>query len=161
MNRVAGAVGEVEPYTARELTTFLQSLGCTVVRQSGSHIFMRTKTGERVGSAGQGAITSALARQNARALGMSYPEFREAIGYPVVKSGKTSKGKARDLRSSPMPSKSATRAVISECRSALDALDRATFSGQRDSAFYGRILPHLSQARACINRAAQASGVEL
>jgi hypothetical protein len=136
--------GEIEPYDFRALTAYLESKGARRDRQTGDHIHFHLPNGKRVGSGVAGKVTSALARQNARALGITYRQMRKEIGHPIVDAGRSRYKPAPIKR---RPSGATKRQVLDRFDAAVGDLQRARAAvacGQRGQAVYDRVFGALA-----------------
>lgn len=144
----------LEPYDGTVLSSFLvKQCGAAFVGQSGSHLRFELPNGARVGSLSPGnAITTPIARDVARALGMTREEFRAAIGYPLKKSGKARHKPQRTPEAAQPDDKRSMLLVIEDARTFLTHLERDLRQGQRDPAVYRRIHASVSQALLAMQR---------
>lgn len=147
----------VEPYTAKKVDRWIVDRFAPTTLPQSDHIWRAYElpSGAIVTVPGPSAASRPLATGSARKiateLGMSYEEFREAMGHPIVHHGKP-KRKAQSVKPTGC-TKGETRARSSEIRSALTELDRAIAQGDRDPAVYMRAHERQVAALTEINRA--------
>lgn len=148
MSRGAVRSTGLEPYSSRDLVDYYVSLGGVFDRQSGSHQFFRLPNGKTVGAAvGAGdKVATSLARLVAKELQMSYGELREALGHPIIKAGKPSKGK---VKSQPVGvGRSDVAAELAAISKAARDLEHQIRKGApRDQSHYKAMFPHVVAAR--------------
>lgn len=127
----------MEPYNGRTLRRYLEDKhGATFDRQNGSHVHLRLPDGQRVGVlAPSDRITSSLAREIARKLSLTYPDYRAEIGYPIQQ-----RRKGRNIttdRANPVGRNDVIR-LLTEIRHELDIIESDISSGDRDPSIYRR-----------------------
>lgn len=95
-------------------------------------------------SVGNRCLATGTAHKIATDLGLSFEEYREAIGYPIINHSRPARKAVQAER------RTCTRrdviGVAADIRGALARLEGAIKRGQRDSAFYLRIHGHLTRA---------------
>jgi hypothetical protein len=148
MRKLALISGQREPFTGRELRKYLEEKhGAVYLRQPGtSHISMRLDNGQRVGCPPPSdPVEASLTRAIARAVGMTYPQIRADIGYPIVNKGKP---RFKPVEDKPKPvGKPTVRRVLAEVQAALEYIDAETRQGDRDPAILRKAHEALCGAR--------------
>ncbi|MDQ3403547.1 MAG: hypothetical protein M3548_09155 [Actinomycetota bacterium] len=146
MSRTHGS----EPYSVRLVERWLVGTYRPTLLPQSDGIFhaYELADGRRVVVPGPSArnrpIATGTAHKVAADLGLSFEEFRESIGFPIVKHSKPVRKAVRDER------RTATRRDVigaaAEIRAALARLEGAIKQGQRDSTFYLELHGHLVRA---------------
>ena len=132
----APSYGSVEAFPCSDLTDYYESIGAKYVRQVGTHAQWALPSGVTLPAASATIVTSRMMRMAAHKLGMTYPELRAAVGHPIVKSGRVSKGPTKTQTRAPQVTKGDALRACDELADAVTALRRDVAQGIRDSEFY-------------------------
>ena len=132
----APSYGSVEAFPVTDLYHYYDSIGAKFVRQVGSHQQWALPSGVTLPAPDNDQVTARMMRMVAHKLGMSYPELRAAVGHPIVKSGRVSKGQTKTQTRAPQVTKGDALRACDELADAVTALRRDVAQGIRDSEFY-------------------------
>lgn len=150
-----------EPYTGREINKWMvdRYRPSQLPTGDGSSRLYELPSGDTVLIPGPSSerfpVSTYMAKQIARSLGMSFDEFRQAIGYPVVKHGHSSRKPVK------VEKRGCTRTEVlglaADVRASIAELEATLRSGApRDSAFYldlhARLLVALAETNHAIER---------
>lgn len=139
-----------EPYEARVVSNWLLARGARQLPDvKGVHVF-EVAPG-RIVKVPVGDFPTDLARRIASVLGMSYADFRMRLGHPVIAGGRPSRNV---VKTKPQGrSKSDVLSCSRDAHRVLTQVEQAVKPGVRDSAFYGRVHEHLTEAKRLIDLA--------
>ena len=144
---------KAEPYTAADALRTLERFGGAVERGNDSHVIVVMPSGIEVPVQRRSMtrpIASIAGRRFADACGITYAEWREAVGHPLVRS---SRPKAVAKATQPTTGKRDVINRIAELRTALTAIEQVARQGVRDSAFYRDVLVALADVGRQIDKA--------
>lgn len=149
--------GGCEPYTVRTLTRWVEETYRPTLLPHSDKIFhaYELPSGATIvipgPSAAQRPVPTNTARKLAVDAGLSYEEFREAIGHPIIKHTRPSR---KPIKAKPRScSKSQVMRAAADVRAALARVEGSVKQGVRDPAFYLRLHQHLTRALAATEAA--------
>lgn len=144
----------LEPFDGQHLTRWLEAAGAKFIRQSGSHVHYDLN-GIRVGSVSAGPVPCSLTRDMARRLGLTYPELRSRLGFPVVqRNGAASRPQPTVRRPAERArySKGDAITAIEQAGARLRSLHEALRCGVRDAAVYEEVVGSISDMNPSLRR---------
>lgn len=142
--------GGHEPYGARKVSQWIEATYRPVRLPQSDHVWIAYElpSGRTVivpgPSTGSRPVATGTAKKIATDIGMTFEEFREAIGHPIIKRGKPSRQVIRNVRTG--CTKGEVVAQAKAVHRALNDLESAIRSGDRDPAFYLRLHQRLTAA---------------
>ena len=144
----------VEAFPVTDLYRYYESIDAKFVRQVGSHQQWALPSGVTLPAPDNDMVTSRMMRLVAMKLGMSYPELRAAVGHPIVKAGKVSKGATQANRPvARQVSKGDALRALDELGHEVKALRSEVTQGVRDPSFYRKQYVRASSALAAVRAA--------